>query len=125
LNRDSMLVVVDSVIVPIIMENMSFARVPDGNAVWAVQAPTWNASNTTTSLPELPVSSVTIYPTLVAESFHVQNASGSMLTITDLTGSIRYKTNCVSDDELIYVSYLQRGLYIVTVGNQAMKIVKK
>jgi hypothetical protein len=116
---------VDSVLVPEMDQNQSFARVPDGSSVWAIQAPTWNSPNTPVSLSALPESPIRLYPTLVAESFHVLNASGSVLTIADLTGKILYRTICLSDNELIPVDNRQRGMYLVTVGCQTYKIIKK
>ncbi len=125
MNDDSLVVVVDSVVVPGMNSDMSYSRMPDGNLSWVVQAPTWNAPNTALFLPEPLVSTVTIYPTMVTESFHVRDASGSLLTIADLTGRIWSRTICVSDDELISMGDLQYGLYIVTVGRQTFKIIKK
>jgi hypothetical protein len=105
--------------------NMSYSRVPDGSAVWTVQAPTWNSTNNPVSLPDLLNSSITIYPTLVTESFTVVNAFGVVLTITDLTGKTLYRSSCLSDMETIAVGELQRGLYLVRVGNSTFKIMKR
>jgi len=55
----------------------------------------------------------------------VQNASGLLITLTNLTGKVIYRMTCSSDHENISTSSLKRGLYLVTVGNFKFKIIKR
>jgi hypothetical protein len=115
---------VDSVSFPYLAANMSYARVPDGSQTWAIQAPTLNKTNDNASaVPEIR-SAIALYPTLVREALMVEHASGLQLQLVDLTGKILIQHTCASDFERIGVGQLQRGVYIVTVGNTNFKIVK-
>lgn len=115
---------VDSVSFPYLAANMSYARVPDGSQNWAIQVPTYNATNGNASaVPEIR-SAIALYPTLVREGLMVEHASGLQLQLVDLTGKILIQHTCASDFERIGVGQLQRGVYIVTVGNANFKIVK-
>ncbi|MBN1181760.1 MAG: CotH kinase family protein [Bacteroidales bacterium] len=125
MNDDYKLLTVDSVKVPVMDANFSYSRITDGNAIWAIQPPTFNLPNDYTYTPEPVVSKVKIYPTLVTESFHIKGAVDASISIIDITGRIRYTGICQSEDEIINISYLQQGLYIVMVESEALKIVKK
>lgn len=117
--------IVDSVTYPFMNTNMSYSRKSDGSPEWVVQTTTFNSSNLLSSLESVPENMVNIYPTLVNESFTVLNASGLGLTITDLTGKTLHRSSCQSDNETIRTDFLKKGLYLVTVGNQNFKIVKR
>jgi len=117
--------IVDSLSYPSMNTNMSYSRIFDGGPVWAVQATSFNSSNLLSQLELVPESKVNIFPTLVQESFTILNAFGYDITISDLTGKIIHHTSCLSDNETIQIGYLKKGLYIIRVGNQTTKIVKK
>ena len=125
MSNDSKLLMVDSVKVPVMDANFSYSRIADGNPLWAIQSPTFNAPNDEVSIPEPIVDKVKIYPTLVTESFHIKGAVNNTISIIDLTGRVRYTTICESDDEVVNISFLERGMYIVMTDRQAIKIVKK
>jgi hypothetical protein len=118
------LMTVDSLSFPYLAANMSYARVPDGSQNWVVQVPTLNTTNDNTSAVPQIYSTIALYPTLVREALTVEHASGLQLQIADLTGKILMQHPCESDFERIGVGQLQRGVYIVTVGNANFKIVK-
>jgi len=119
------LVPVDSVSFPSMIADLSFSRVPDGDANWLIRPTTFNISNGDLTALESPRSNVTVYPTMVRESFYVNNAKGLMLTITDLTGKVLMQKQSKEDQETVQAGFLQRGLYILTVGNSsAYKIIK-
>jgi len=124
-NEQDKIVTIDSVRFPALDEDVSFSRMPDGGFDWQIQAPTFNVTNDIVVSLELPGIPVAIYPTLVSESFTVQNASGLWVTLTDLTGKVLYRTTCLSDHETISTNSLKRGLYLVTVGNYKFKIIKR
>ncbi|MDP4278468.1 MAG: T9SS type A sorting domain-containing protein, partial [Bacteroidota bacterium] len=119
------LMLVDSVSFPAMVSNMSYARLPDGGSDWVIQAPTWNTANQPMSLVQPSGSPVLVYPTLVSTSFYVLNASGLTLTIFDLTGKMLCKISCTSDRQEISTGMLSQGLYLVKIGNQTIKIMKR
>ena len=125
-NEQDKIVTIDSVRYPALGEDMSYSRMPDGGTDWLIQAPTFNQTNNDVAVAiELPGVAVDLYPTLVSESFTVQNASGLLITLTNLTGKVIYRMTCSSDHENISTSSLKRGLYLVTVGNFKFKIIKR
>lgn len=124
-NSKGALMLVDSVAFPAMESNLSYSRVPDGTANWKVQATSFNLTNDGVSAVELPtMSNIRIYPTLVTEALTVQNAAGSFIRITDLTGKVLFRSECKSEIQIIPVAFLQRGMYVISVGNNAYKIVK-
>ena len=118
------IIMVDSVSFPYMESNLSYSRMPDGSLNWLIQATTFNKTNDDLSGVESPLSNIKVYPTMVLQSFIVQNAMGDLLTITDLMGKVLYRNECRSAIETIQVEFLQRGLYVVSVGNSTYKMVK-
>jgi len=119
-----LIVTVDSVSYPLMEQNMSYSRVPDGSINWIIQGTTLNKTNDNLSAIELPYMTPQLYPTVVKESITVQNALGNKLVISDLAGKIIYINECNSDTETFNVAFLQSGMYIVSVGKSTYKIVK-
>jgi len=118
--------VVDSVTYPLMLTDKSYSRVPDGAPNWFVQAPTFNYSNNMeVSTEKRNLVDVDLYPTLVNESFTVKMASGLLLTVTDLTGKVVLRETCSSDSESFSAGFMQPGLYLVNVGNNRFKIIKR
>jgi hypothetical protein len=105
-------VVVDSVSFPALDYNLTYSRVPDGDANWMVRPTTYDITNGVVSAVNFPQSEVLVYPTLVKESFVVNNAVGKLITITDLTGKTVLRRLCTDDRETIPAGFLPRGMYI-------------
>lgn len=125
-NTTHELVLVDSVSYPEMPQNMSYSRVPDGAGIWMVQSTTFNKTNTWVSeLEATNTSEAQVYPTLVSGYITITNANGMNVRITDLTGKIVHNEKCVSDNEIVRLGNLQRGMYIISVGNSNFKIIKK
>jgi len=125
-NASDKIVTVDSIKFPPLLEDMSYSRIPDGGPIWSIEVPTFNAKNSDIAVIEEHVkSSIDIYPTLVTEYFTVRNATELLLTMTDLTGKVVYRSKCESDTEIIPTGSLNQGLYLVTIGNQRFKIMKR
>jgi hypothetical protein len=118
------LVKVDSVSFPYLAPNMSYSRVPDGSSNWIIQVPTFNATNNNVSaVPEIQ-SGIALYPTLVRDALIIEHAAGLKLQLVDLTGKILIQHTCDSDFDRIGVGQLQRGVYIVSIGNTNFRIMK-
>ncbi|HLP04885.1 MAG TPA: lamin tail domain-containing protein, partial [Paludibacter sp.] len=123
-STQGVLVTIDSVAFPAMGQDMSYSRMPDGSTVWMVQAPTMNQSNLVSETTAPVGNSILVYPTLATEQITVERAGGKVVRITDLAGKVIVSSECRSDREIIQVGQLRRGLYIVTVGNSAVKMVK-
>jgi hypothetical protein len=118
-------IVIDSVAYPTLEKNVSYSRVTDGNTRWSIQGMTCNLSNSLASTLTETTTPVEIYPTLVTDWFTVRNASGKPLIIFDLTGKKVYQTMCNSDEFFVQGSFLKAGIYLVRVGNDNQKILKR
>jgi len=117
---------IDSVTYPPMIPDLSYSRVPDGSIKWFVQTPTFNSSNNIdVSVDKRNTVDVDLYPTLITESFTVRNATGMLLTLTDLTGKVVLRETCLSDFETFSVGSIRSGLYLVNVGNYRFKIIKR
>lgn len=123
-NALNMIQIVDSVTFPALDYNLTYSRVPDGDANWLVRGTTFNATNGVISAVNFPLSEVLVYPTLVKESFVVNNAAGKLIVLTDLTGKTLLRKICTDDRETLPAGYLQRGMYILTVGGNSFKLIK-
>lgn len=67
---------------------------------------------------------VNLYPTLIDDYVTIENASGMTVRVVNISGMTLLETKCHSDKEKITLSNLQKGIYIVIVGDSAFKIVK-
>jgi hypothetical protein len=125
IDERAILFIVDSVTVPYLEQNLSYSRLYDGCSQWVIQNPTYNISNLINAIKQTKDDIIDIYPTLVTESINVLNATGLDLTITDMTGKTHIRSKCQSDMETIDVGLLNKGVYILKVGNKVTKIVKR
>ena len=116
--------IVDSITFPTMSDNLTFSRVPDGDENWQVRKTTCNQTNGIIAGIETPQSAVQVYPTLVKDNFNVNNALGLKMTIADLTGKILFQKQFENDNENVQIDFLQRGLYVLTVGNSSFKLIK-
>jgi len=124
INLDGNIEMVDSVSYPVLNSNLSYSRVPDGGPDWLIQGTSYNFTNGGLMGVDFPLSTLSLYPTIVNESFTVLNASGNLLKIIDLTGKVLYMKICQSEEEVVSIGFLQRGLYVVTDGSKTYKIIK-
>lgn len=118
------IVLVDSVTFPYLDTNFSYSRIPDGTGPWEVYVPTFDAPNLDDTGFAEPYTDIRIYPTIAAEYIKVENAAGSDLRITDLTGKTMIVHNCTSGFETIDVNSLPRGIYIAVVENRTFRIIR-
>ena len=119
------LLTVDSVAYPDMPQNMSFARVPDGNNVWAVQTPTPNASNLAPNAAEqLASNGIRVYPIVATSHVYVEGASMHTIQIFDLQGKIVHSQQATESTVRIDLQNLRSGLYILRVNGQTFKLIK-
>jgi hypothetical protein len=120
---------VDSVSYPALDVNLSYSRIPDGGPNWYADLPTFQAKNNdivAIGQPKTEVlSTVELYPTLVTEAFTVCHATGKTIILTDLTGKRMLSRQCLTDETVVEAGFLQPGLYLVNIGNQRFKIIKR
>lgn len=125
MNEDSKIIVVDSITYPNMSNGMSYSRNPDGSDNWVVQAPTFNEPNSKPSSLDEIEAKAEVYPTYVQDQFYVKNAAGETVRIYDLTGNMLHRQKIAYQLETIQASHLRAGMYIVIVGNDSYKIVKR
>lgn len=118
------IVLVDSVTFPYMEQNMSYSRIPDGGAVWKVVPLTCNLANVDYTGFENAVIATRVYPTMVENHIIIENAADKTIRIFDLAGNALLQKECTVDKETLELSNLQRGIYIITVGNDKFKFVK-
>lgn len=121
---DNSVVIMDSVSFPA-LGTQSYSRVPDGASTWAIQGLTFNAPNSPTDVPGIETSLIKLYPTQVTESFTVLNADGRMVSVIDLTGKVLKRELCTSNEMTVLTGDLNRGMYIVTVGDKTFKVIRR
>ena len=119
------LVVVDSVSVPALTQNLSFSRVPDGSSIWTIKSMTCNYSNSFgADVPSTIENEIRVYPSLVSDMIVVENAMGENIEIYDLSGHKVFSSRSENNRETISAGHLQKGIYILTTGSYKTKIVK-
>jgi len=116
--------VIDSVSFPYMEQNLSYSRVPDGSENWKIIGTTFNEINIDHTGVENPEIRLNVYPTQVLDNFTVINAADKMLNVIDLTGKVMMSHVCRNDKEIIQANQLQRGIYIVVIGDKNFKIIK-
>ena len=127
-DRKGNLQTIDIIGFPAMASNMTYSRYPDGGSDWVIQEMTFNASNTGSTgieFVEPSSSSIVIYPAFVDEYFVVDGAAGENLRLFDLTGKILLQQKLSSASETVHLPALQQGMYIVRIGGESFKIMKK
>jgi hypothetical protein len=116
--------VVDSVSFPLLEQNTSFARVPDGSINWNIQASSINKTNILTAVSEENINLIKIYPTTTHDKIYIENGMNSTINLTDLSGRILNTTELSSNRESIDLSDLQSGVYLISTGKKSFRIIK-
>lgn len=65
------------------------------------------------------------YPTLFDHQVFILNARGKPVSFTDMTGQCRQKFHCQTNEDCINTDLLPRGLYIVQIGNNTYKMIRR
>ena len=58
---------------------------------------------------------IQIWPNPVKDELTVEGASGDKLTMTDIVGNEVYSTFITGDKEILHVTFLPRGVYVLQV----------
>ncbi len=116
---------VDMVRFPALGEEETYSRFPDGSDNWIVQNTTFDLPNDDATDVEYQKISHNIYPTIVSEMIYIENHIGEIFRIYDVSGILHHSGSVLSQREMINLSQLKTGIYIVVVGNERVKIMKK
>lgn len=116
---------VDSVTFSFLDSNFSYSRLPDGVGPWVIKEPTFNLPNNADTKITVPESGIRVYPTIASGFIKIENAHGTDLRITDLTGKLIVLHQCINHAEIVNISALQQGVYIAIVGSQTFRIIKQ
>lgn len=123
-NRFNKIETIDSITFPPMSDNLTYSRVPDGSENWYIRNTTFNLTNGIISGFGSVESSVRVYPTLVKDNFTITNASGMKMTVCDLTGKVLIQKQCFTNNEIIQIEHLKRGMYLLVIGNTSFKLIK-
>lgn len=107
--------------------DMGYARVPNGTGPFVIQAPTYNATNSTTATgsPEDMAVGITVTPNPAAERIQInvdELAPGVRLQARDMTGKTVLETNATTVMD-INVSNWPAGMYLLNVGRFSTKLI--
>ena len=125
LNFLAELTVMDAVTFPYMEQNMSYSRIPDGSDTWRIVPPTCNLTNGDWSSTEDIRVLARIYPTLVDNYLTIENVQNKLIRIINLTGKVMMQQTCNEETMTLELSHLQPGVYILTVGNEKFRFIKK
>lgn len=117
--------VLDQVSFPVMQQNLSFSRMPDGGSVWEIQAPTPGMSNLLSSDSLNEDDKIRVFPTMVTNSVYVEHAMNKTIRITDLTGKLIYEAFNTQSVTSIDMSQLQKGIYLIQINGKAFKVIKR
>ena len=125
---------IDSVLFPEQIENVSYGRLPNGFGDFTFLSPTFEQTNDGANLIPLDDALVSnLYPNPVIDVlyFEIESQSNSTIQIIDVLGRVVYKSNLsagIITGELS-VSDLNAGLYVVLVRSNddlmSIKMVKR
>ena len=127
---DAHQVLIDSVLFPEQIENVSYGRMPNGFGDFTFLSPTFEQTNDGANLIPLADALVfNLYPNPVLDVlyFEIESQSNSTIQIIDVLGRVVFKSDLsagIITGELP-VSYLNAGLYVVSVSSNDTVMSKK
>ena len=127
---DAHQMIMDSVSFPEQVENISYARLPNGFGDFSFLSPTFEQSNDGTNL--IPLDDALVFnlypnPTLDVLYFEIESQSNSSIQIIDLLGQVVFKSDLsagIISGELP-IADLSAGLYLVSVRSKDDVVSKK
>ena len=111
--------------------NIGYARIPNGNGNFVIQAPTFNANNESLSIDTFEEfkNNLKIYPNPTTDRLIISNNEYTIesIEVFNLQGQVLYKTNNIKfNTTTLDFSDYAKGMYIVNINNQInIKIIKK
>ncbi len=120
-NSDSS--IIDSITYLPQLEDVSFARNPNGTGPFSMMPPTFNKNNNTTATEDIPVSSYVCYPNPFSDKLNVISDDGFF--VMDIFGRIILESN--HSEKIINTSSWSDGLYFVHLkggSNTTIKLIK-
>ena len=127
---DAHQVLIDSVLFPEQIENVSYGRMPNGFGDFTFLSPTFKKSNDGANL--IPLDDVLVfnlYPNPVVDvlDFEIQSQSNSTIQIIDVLGRVVFKSDFSAGivTGRLSVSDLNAGLYVVSVWSNNTVMAKK
>ncbi|MEQ8469857.1 MAG: CotH kinase family protein [Marinoscillum sp.] len=121
----SSLVLVDQVTIPALGANTVFARKSDGSPEWAITTSSWNAPNSYEILFSDPVSVIKIFPTIPNDQLTVLNGAGMTVKVMDMNGKCYLQKIVYQDEDQVNVAHLSQGIFLVQVGDDFFRIIKR
>jgi len=127
---DAHQVLIDSVLFPEQIENVSYGRMPNGLGDFTFLSPTFEHTNDGANL--IPLDDALVFnlypnPALDVLYFEIESQSNSTIQIIDVLGSVVFKSDISAGIIIgeLPVSYLNAGLYVVSVRSKDTLMSKK
>ena len=127
---DAYQVLIDSVLFPEQIENVSYGRMPNGFGDFTFLSPTFKKSNDGANL--IPLDDVLVFnlypnPVIDVLDFEIQSQSNSTIQIIDVLGRVVFKSDLSAGivTGRLSVSDLNAGLYVVSVWSNNTVMAKK
>ena len=115
--------IIDSITYLPQMDDVSFARNPNGTGPFTMMTPTFNKNNNTTVTEDIPVSSYVCYPNPFSDKLNVISDEGFF--VMDIFGRIILESN--HSEKIINTSSWSDGLYFIHLkgnSNITIKLIK-
>ncbi len=120
--------ILDSVSYPLLIEDVSFGRCPDGTGTWGLMNnPSFNAQNCIVGLTEIAIELYNISPNPFENSLCITSSENMFgeIQLLNLNGQTVQRINCASKKIEIPTDYLKQGVYLLQFNGQNIgKVVK-
>jgi hypothetical protein len=106
--------------------NISLARVPNGTGNFVAIAPSFAATNNSTTTSDVSVSAISVYPNPAKNTLNVLISNienKNKMQITNTLGSIIYDAPITQNHNIIDTQTWAAGVYVLRVGGQVQRIV--
>jgi hypothetical protein len=108
--------------------DMAYARVPNGTGPFVIQAPTFNMSNSIIdAVDDLADSDITIYPNPCSDRVHISTTRADVTptyVLYDLNGRPLRTGQLNSNHEELNTEGLSAGMYVLSIGNARVKLIR-
>ncbi len=119
--------IIDSVTFPAQVADVSWGRYPNGTGPFVVMSPTFNATNSLSSIGELDQSVFLIYPNPTAGEIKITSLRNNIksIEVTNVLGDIILDNRIGGRNINMSLSHLNSGLYFVKISTVEGSIVRK
>lgn len=123
-NKFGELVLIDSIQFPALQSDMAYVRYPDGTNNWITSTPTYLSSNIVSSNNYEIIPDISVYPSHFDADIIIENATGQVLQLFDITGKLTAMTLCNEDKFSWRLTNINPGIYVLKIGDLSFRLIK-